>query len=194
MACRGCANLQCNCFTKDTDTVTSTGNGTQYAPFTFRPKYTPSPRPFGHLYGRTDQALDGAPYSLFDVITDPDIDQGGNMNVGNRTSLVVPSAGIYLVGITVPFMTVATDPLIDNFTIRKNTTPVSTGTFVHNASFVASLAFVSATTLLDLNVNDVLDCYVERLVGAGTVTVDSAVAANFVSHVHLWAIWMGGPI
>lgn len=191
MSCKGCANLQCNCFTEDTETTITNGNGTQYAPSTFRPNYTPYPRPFGHLYGRTPQNLNGSPYSLFDIITDPVIDQGGNMNVGNRTSLVVPADGLYLVGITVPFITEEVDPLIDNFSIRRNSMQVSTATFVHNTTFDSSSVIMSTTTLLDLNFGDVLDCFVDRMIGGGTVTVDADVVSR---NTHLWATWMAGPI
>ncbi len=196
MACQGCANLQCNCFTANSETTDTLGNGSQYAPFTFRPNYIPTPRPFGHLWGLTDQSLDGAPYSLFEVAS-PDIDQGGNMNIGNRTSLRVPADGIYLVGMMVPFQAVNQN-LTDNFSVRRNgSVPVSTGSYVHSTTTVAgALVFISTTTLVDLNVGDTLDLYVERVFGAGTVTVDFTDGGGFSTGVppQLWAIWMGGPI
>ena len=194
MACRGCANLQCNCFTKSSESIIASGNGSQYAPFTFRPDYVPYPRPFGHIYGKTDQSLDGAPYSLFEAISADVLDQGGNMNVGNRTSLVVPADGIYLVGTTIPFDSVMTDGLNDNFSLRRNGVQVSTGTWAHAAASHVAVMFMCTTTLLDLNTGDVLDVYIERVAGAGTVTVDYNVTTNFTAHPHLWAVWMGGPI
>lgn len=193
MACRGCTNLQCNCFTKDSDSVDAQGNGSQYAPFTFRPNYIPTPRPFGHLYGRTDQSLDGAAYTLFEAVSTDVLDQGGNMNVGNRTSLIVPADGIYLVGATIPFGTIAAD-LVDNFSIRRNNVQVSTASYAQTTTQHLLTVFMSTTTLLDLNTGDVLDLYLERMVGVGSVTIDWNMATNFTSHPHLWAIWMGGPI
>ncbi len=196
MPCRGCDNLQCNCFTGNSESTETVGNGSQYAPFTFRPNYIPSPRPFGHMWGLTDQSLDGAPYSLFETTT-PDIDQGGNMNAGNRTRLVVPADGVYLVGFTASFQAVNVDS-IDNFSVRRNSSvPLSTGTFVHNTSIAnGSLMFMTSTTLVNLIEGDTLDLYVERVVGAGTVTVDFTDGGGFSTAVgpHLWAVWMGGPI
>ncbi len=195
MACQGCANLQCNCFTTDSATTETVGNGSQYAPFTFRPSYVPSPRPFGHLWGLTDQSLDGATYTLFET-TSPDLDQGGNMNIGNRTSLIVPADGLYLVGINVPFQAV-NQALIDSFSVRRNGVQISTESYAHNATTVnASLVFSSTTTLVDLTTGDVLDLFVERVSGAGTVTVDFVDGGGFSTAVppHLWAVWMGGPI
>lgn len=192
MACRGCVNLQCNCFTKNSSTTTTVGNGSPYAPFTFRPNYTPFPRPFGDLYALNPQlGLDGAPFTNFELVT-PDIDQGGNMRTGNATSLTARVDGIYLVGITVPSDTVATDNLNDNFSIRKNGgTQVGTVTFAHNSTTSAGLFMVhSVTTLLDLNTGDTLDLYVERVAGAGTVPLTTSPGVAL----RLWAIWMGGPI
>lgn len=194
MACRGCVNLQCNCFTKNSSTTTTVGNGTPYAPFTFRPNYTPFPRPFGHLYGLTDQSLDGAPYTLFEPTT-PDIDQGGNMRTGNGTSLTARADGLYLVGVSIPADAVATDNLNDNFSIRKNGTQESTVTYAHNSTTTGGLiVFLSTTTLLDLNTGDVLDLFVERISGAGSVAVDFANSAGIGIVPHLWALWLGGPI
>lgn len=189
MACRGCVNLQCNCFTAASDSTTTIGNGNTYAPFTFRPNYIPTPRPFGHLYGIQNQSLDGAVYSLFEAIT-PDIDQGGNMRTGNATSLTARADGIHLIGMSVPFSGVATADLNDAFSLRRNGVQVSTGTFAHGGTLTGGqLEFMSATTLLDLNTGDTIDVFVERVAGAGTVSVVGVTAP-----VHLWAIWMGGPI
>lgn len=195
MACRGCTNLQCNCFTINSATSDTVGNGSQYAPFTFRPNAVPFPRPFGHIFGITDQSLDGAPYSLFETTT-PDIDRGGNLNTGNRTNLTITADGLYLVGMNAPFQTVATDNLNDNFSIRKNSsTQVSTGTFAHNSVTAGgALMFMSTVTLLDLNVGDTLDLFVERIAGAGTVTIDFVDASGTGAIPRIWAIWMGGPI
>lgn len=193
MACRGCANQQCNCFTENSASTITQGNGSQYAPFTFRPDYVPFPRPFGHLYGRTAQMLDGAPYSVFEAATNPDLDQGGNMNTGNRTNLTATADGLYLVGCSAPIITVSTDNLIDNITIRRNGVQVSTGTWVNTASTHVMTVLMSTVTLLDLNTGDLLDMFVERVAGAGTITVNF-VAATGVFHPHLWAIWMGGAI
>lgn len=195
MACRGCANLQCNCFTTDSDTVDTIGNGSQYAPFTFRPNYIPTPRPFGHLWGLQDQSLDGAPYSLFEPTT-PDIDQGGNMRTGNGISLTARADGLYLIGFQVPFQTVATDGLVDNFSLRKNsTTLVTTTTYSHATTTPGgNLVFASSVTLLDLNTGDTVDLFIERVVGAGTVTVDFISSSGTGVSPHLWGIWMGGPI
>lgn len=195
MACRGCVNLQCSCFTKNSDSTITVGNGAQYAPFTFRPNYTPFPRPFGHLYGPNDQSLDGAPYSLFETTT-PDIDQGGNMNTGNRTSLTATVDGLYLVGVSVTLLAVATDGLNDNFSIRKNSSiQVATTTYAHNATTAAGqILFMTASTLVDLNTGDTIDLFVERVAGAGTVSVEFLQIGVLGVMPHLWAVWMGGPI
>lgn len=194
MACRGCVNQQCNCFTNSSDTADSVGNGTPYAPFTFRPSAIPFPRPFGHLYGIQNQSLDGAAYSLFEAAT-PDIDLGGNMRTGNGTSLTVPADGIYLTGVTIPFLTVATDNLNDNFSIRRNGVQVSTVTYAHNSTTTAGVTVLeSTTTILDLNVGDTLDLFVERVAGAGTVTVSFATAGGVAFIPRLWSIWLGGGI
>lgn len=193
MACRGCANQQCNCFTMNSASTITLGNGSQYAPFTFRPDYVPFPRPFGHIYGRAFQALDGAPYSLFEIVTDPDLDQGGNMNTGNRTSLTAPADGLYLVGISAPILTAPMDGEIDNITIRKNAVHVSTVSWANTALVHAMRILISTTTLLDLNSGDTVDMFVERTALAGNVTI-SFFAGTATFHPHLWAIWMGGPI
>lgn len=196
MACRGCTNLQCNCFTANSDSTITKGNGSQYAPFTFRPDYVPFPRPFGHLFGRSDQSLDGAVYSLFEVVSFSDVDGGGNMNTGNRTTLTVPAGGdgLYLAGITVPYDTTSIDGQVNNFSLRKNGIQVSTATWDDSSSVHVMVAVMTATTLLDLNAGDTLDCFVERVVGAGSVTVQFFDASAVVFHPHMWAVWMGGPI
>lgn len=195
MACRGCVNLQCNCFTVNSDSTITIGNGSQYAPFTFRPDYIPTPRPFGHLYSLTaSQTLDGAPYSLFEPTT-PDIDQGGNMRTGNGTSLTVTADGLYLAGFMLPFAGVATADLNDNFSLRRNAIQVATATFAHTSTVIPSqLSFMSAQSLLDLNAGDILDVFVERIAGAGTVNVVSGTSGTTGYTPQLWAVWMGGPI
>lgn len=195
MACRGCVNLQCNCFTANSDSTITVGNGSQYAPFTFRPDYTPFPRPFGHLWSLTaSQALDGAPYSLFEPTT-PDIDQGGNMRTGNGTSLTASADGLYLVGFLLPFAAQAVDNLNDDFSLRRNGTKVATATFANTSTVVASqLSFMSAQSLLDLNSGDVIDVFVERVAGAGNVAVVSGSSGSTGYNPQLWAFWMGGPI
>lgn len=195
MACRGCVNLQCNCFTANSESTITIGNGSQYAPFTFRPDYIPTPRPFGHLYSLTaSQALDGAPYSLFEPTT-PDIDQGGNMRTGNATSLTASADGLYLAGFFLPFAGQAVDNLNDNFSLRRNGIQVVTATFAHNATVVPSqLSFISAQSLLDLNAGDVLDVFVERIAGVGSVAVVSGATGQTGYTPQIWAVWMGGPI
>lgn len=197
MACQGCANLQCNCFTANSDTTTTVGNGTQYAPFTFRPLDTPFPRPFGSMYGLTDVSLDAATYSLFPN-TSPDIDRGGNMILGNGTNLRASADGIYLVGILVPFTSATVDNLIDAFTIRRNGIQVATISYATSSTVVgATIAVMSTTTILDLNTGDLLDLFVERVAGAGTVSVahfSGAFDPMDGTVPRLWAMWMGGPI
>lgn len=195
MACRGCVNLQCSCFTANSGSTVAVGNGSQYAPFTFRPNYTPYPRPFGHLLSITaSQTLDGAAYTAFEPTT-PDIDQGGNMRTGNGTSLTVPADGLYLVGFVFPFAGVATDNLNDNFSLRRNGVQVATTSFANTSTVISGqLSFASAQSLLDLNATDVLDVYVERVAGAGTVNVVYILSGTTGVSPQLWAVWMGGPI
>lgn len=192
MACRGCANLQCNCFTANSETTNTVGNGAQYAPFTFRPNYIPFPRPFGSMYGLTNQPLDGAAYTQFPSVT-PDIDHGGNMITGNGTNLTATAKGIYLVGVQAPFLGVATDNLNDAISIRRNGIQVSTVTFAHSSALTGGPSVImSTTTLLNLNINDTLDLFVERVAGAGTVSVQFVDFGAFESATpRLWAVWMG---
>lgn len=195
MGCRGCTNLQCSCFTTGSDSTVTVGNGTQYAPFTFRPDYTPFPRPFGSMYGLTDQVLDGAPYSLFPANT-PDIDHGGNMRTGNGTNLTATADGIYLVGIVVPFIAQAVADLNDAVSIRRNSVQVSTVTFAHTTALGGEMVLISTTTLLDLNTGDLLDLFVERVGGAGSITVKYILGDDNPAWAapRLWAVWMGGMI
>lgn len=197
MACRGCVNLQCNCFSVNSDSTITVGNGSQYAPFTFRPDYIPTPRPFGHLYSLTASVpLDGAAYNAFEPTT-PDIDQGGNMRTGNATSLTVPAGGdgLYLAGFMIPFAGLAVADLNDNFSLRRNGTQVATMTFAHTSTVIGSqLSFMSAQSLLDLNAGDVLDVFVERVAGVGSVAVVSGTSGTTGYPPQLWAVWMGGPI
>lgn len=193
MACRGCANLQCGCFAASSDTVTNRGNGSQYAPFTFRPDNLPSPRPFGVMYGNVDQNLDNATYTGF-AATTPDIDLGGNMITGNATSLTCRFDGIHIIGIQTISAGQAVADLNDEFTIRRNGSKVSTITFAHTASVFAGQAiFMSTTTLLDLRVGDTLDLFIDRVSGAGNVVIDTT-ATGVGSVPRLWAVWMGGKI
>lgn len=193
MACRGCTNLQCNCFTTNSDSVTTVGNGSQYAPFTFRPRDTPFPRPFGSLYGLSNASLDAATYSLFPN-TSPDIDHGGNMIVGNGTNLRATADGIYLVGMQIPLESAALDNLIDAFSIRRNGIQVSTVSYAPNSTVQpAADVIMSTVTILDLNTGDLLDVFVERVAGAGSINVDYAPSiGGFIPR--LWAMWMGGQI
>lgn len=195
MGCRGCVNLQCSCFTNSSDTTMAVGNGSPYAPFTFRPSAVPFPRPFGHLYGTTPtQNLDGAAYTGFDAVT-PDIDSGGNMRTGNGTSLTAPVDGIYLTGVMVPYLCVNTNNLNDNFSIRRNAVQVATVTYAHNSTTTNGLiVMMSNTTLLDLNAGDTLDLFVERVAGAGSVAVTSFYSGGVSYNPHLWSIWLGGEI
>lgn len=194
MACRGCVNLQCNCFTENSASTISKGNGSQYAPFTFRPDYVPFPRPFGHIYGREPETLDGAPYTKFAAITDPDLNQGGNMNTGNRTRLTAPADGLYLVGCTAPIHTDSVDGRTDNISLRRNGVQVSTGTWVNLAGIQLMTVLMSTTTLLDLNTGDTVDMFVERVAGTGMVSVHFLGISSIGFHPHLWAVWLGGPI
>lgn len=197
MACQGCANLQCNCFTSNSDTTTTVGNGTQYAPFTFRPLDTPFPRPFGSMYGLTDVSLDGATYSSFPT-SSPDIDHGGNMIVGNGTNLRASADGIYLVGVQVPLTSATVDNLIDAFSIRRNGVQVATISYAPNATVSGGTVVVMSTvTIQDLNTGDLLDLFVERVAGAGSVSVTHYVGGGTSldgTAPRLWAMWMGGPI
>lgn len=197
MACQGCANLQCNCFTANGGTTTTVGNGTQYAPFTFRPSHTPSPRPFGSMYGLTDVSLDGATYSSFPN-NSPDLDHGGNMIVGNGINLRASADGIYLVGVQVPLVSATVDNLIDAFSIRRNGTQVATISYAPNSTVPGgTIVVMSTTTILDLNSGDLLDLFVERVAGAGTVSVthysDASTSLDGTTP-RLWAMWIGGPI
>lgn len=115
------------------------------------------------------------------------------MITGNGTSLKVTVDGLYLVGGVVDITGLNTDNLIDNISIRKNgSTQVSTATFVHSTTTtLGGKVPLTTTSLLDLNTDDILDLFVERVVGAGTVQI-----ALFQEpyYTNLWAVWMGGPI
>lgn len=195
MPCRGCSNLQCNCFTGNSDTVNTRGNGSQYAPFTFRPNNLPTPRPFGVTYGAADQAtMDGTVYTNFANVT-PDLNRGGNMIVGNGTNLRATADGLYLVGIQASFAAQAVDNLNDVFSLRRNGTQVTSIMFAHASTVFAGLiTIMTTTTLLDLNTGDNLDLFAERLGGAGTITMEFFESGGVMYVPRIWAVWMGGPI
>lgn len=196
MPCKGCSNSLCNCFSASTQTVTTVGNGNSYSPLTFRPLATPFPRPFGHLQGATSQPLDGAPYTLFPSTTVEDIDAGGNMVVGDGRNLRAPVDGLYVINFTCKVGNTAVDNLNDNFSLRKNgTTFLSTATYGHLSSVPSGTTiFVCSTTLVDLNQNDTIDLYVERVAGVGNVDVSYAVINGVNMYIQLWGFWIAGPI
>lgn len=195
MACRGCANTQCSCFTANSATVNKLGNGSQYSPFTFRPNNIPTPRPFGILNGFTDApTIDNAAYTGFGAST-PDLDLGGNMVTGNGTNLTARANGLHLVGIQTMSVGQAIADLNDGFFIRRNGVQVSGVTFAHTGTtFSGQTIMMTTTTLLDLNTGDLLDLFVDRMAGAGTIALDPNIAAGIGTPVRLWAIWMGGEI
>lgn len=195
MPCRGCSNLQCNCFTSNSDSVDAFGNGSQYAPFTFRPNNIPTPRPFGATYGTADQAsMDGTVYTNFSNAP-PFLNQGGDMIAGNGTHLTARADGIYLVGMQASFAAVATDNLNDSFSLRKNGVQVTSITFANTSTVSGGLiTIMTSTTLLDMNTGDTLDLFAERIAGAGTITMEYFDLGGTIVAPRIWAVWMGGPI
>lgn len=193
--CKGCSNQQCNCFVASSPTVATVGNGSQYSPYTFRPKATPFPRPFGHLQGATSQPLDGTPYSLFPASTVEDIDGGGNMIVGNGTQLIAPADGLYILSFTVKVGTTAAAGLNDNVSLRKNgTTLLSTATFAHQTTLTSGThLYLSSMTLVDLNQNDTIDLFVDRVVGVGSVDINYLFDGTH-HFIQVWGFWVSGPI
>lgn len=199
MSCQSCGG-RCTCFTMNSETTISIGNGSQYAPFTFRPDYTPFRRPYGFAWKNIDQGLVNAASTVITFQSDSQSIgpvPGGNMfdPVISTTRITASVSGLYLVGSQYSITGNNVDQQIRTFIRLNGVTGVVTRTFVQNATNLSGIQN-SISTLVNLTAGDYLELVMTVLGTSAPVVkgINADVGTGYDNFTYFWANWMGSMV